>query len=130
MVPKWRNLNFNHVLLRFCPDVFVQHKKKVWVDRWQKNKKAKIADISAFWLCLELLPIMVQSTWSRLQTLQVSHEQPLFDRSVADVTRIKTHDLVNSNMKSLKNLLKGLGLTWSQSAVEDFVDPKLFGRYG
>ena len=54
----------------------------------------------------------------------------VLERSVSDVTRIKTDALVNSDMKPLKDLIKNLGLKWNQSAVEDFVDPKLFGRHG
>lgn len=56
----------------------------------------------------------------RLQTLE---------NTVEDVTRIKTDQLAQGDLKALKALVDHLGLTWDEKAVSSFLDPSLFGRH-
>lgn len=51
------------------------------------------------------------------------------ERSVGDVTRVRTDRLTQGDTAGLRDLVDDLGLTWDETAVSDFVDPKLFGRH-
>lgn len=54
----------------------------------------------------------------------------VLENTVPNVTRINTGDISNGDMSHLKDLVDQLGLAWNQSKIEQFIDPKLFGRHG